>query len=146
MICVIVATGFAAYHNATMDIVKDHYSVSIFSDTAKYLQTWYDPSISWQNKTKNNIQLTKELQLANLPKWLHWLVKLKPGWDPLSDFWHWQKTQCGVSVMFIVLFAILLGREIHGWSAFFISWATILLFGMTWLVVFNYYYNKKLLK
>lgn len=139
LLLLIVATVFAAKHNATMDIVKDHLSTSIFKGLEPQ---WYDPSVSWTNKTTPTI--AKSLQLKYLPKFLHWIVNLKPGWDPLSDFWHWNKTQLGFWFTVIIILCILLGFQLHGWGILWITWLALLLFITTWLVAFNYFYNHKL--
>lgn len=156
VICIIAALlliGYAAICNAKMDTVKDHYSTSIYSDATKYNPVWFNPELSWENKDIINGQHKAEveaLQKQNLPWTARWIVNFKVGWDPISDFWHWQKTQMLLSLigsMSVVLFS---SWFIEGWGALYQRILTSVLYfiaaGVAWNVYFNFFYNSKLKK
>lgn len=146
LVCIAVSVllvAYAAMCNAKMDTVKDHYGVSIYS--GKDIQ-WYNPMVSWSNK--DNPSTAKKLQLEYLPIPIRWIAALKPGWDPLSDFWHWQKTQMLFSLLAAT--AVCLFSYSTSYSSpidrAFISFTYLIIGGVVWILVFNYFYNHKLIK
>lgn len=136
----------AAFFNAHMDVVKDHFSVSIY---AKLDPQWYNPSVSWTNK--NNVAVGEGLQIEYLPFWVHPIIYLKPVWSPLSDFWHWNKTKMITSLIFYGATALLTGyysESLRSTPLVLLSTlAGYVAFGsLLWDVVFNFFYNRKLAK
>lgn len=138
----LILIAYAAVCNAKMDTVKDHWSTSIYSNPDRYDAQWFNPAISWTNK--DDPSRTKTFQLHWLPVFIRWVAILKPAWDPISDFWHWQKTQmlvCLIAAPALLLFATLddtlLLRMVTCIVYFIVG-------GLQWISVFNLFYNHKL--
>lgn len=79
----------ASMCNAKMDTVTHHYNDSIYKDEVRQ---WFDPMISWTNKNAENIDTWRVLAAEFLPKLIFFVInKVRPAYDPFSDFWHYQK-------------------------------------------------------
>ncbi len=77
----------ASLCNARMDTVTNKLSSSIYRVLP---MGWYDPVLSSRNKHEPAIWRT--YAKAYLPKWIYYVInKYKPAYDPLSDFWHYEK-------------------------------------------------------
>lgn len=86
---IFVLRSQAALCNAKMDTVTNQYSSSIYKDKDKQ---WFDPKTSWTNK--HFADVWKYLGKQYLPVLVYMVIKnIKPGYDPVSDFWHWEKTK-----------------------------------------------------
>lgn len=108
----------AALFNAIMDVISFHYSRSVFSGLG--YDKWLDPYISWRNKYNNG---KPELGRNAIPIFL-------------TDVWHFAKS----SMLTCIILAIVLYNPVIGriWDF------TIMGFG--WIIVFNSFYNKILIK
>lgn len=79
----------ASMCDAKMDTVSHHYSTSIYKDEVRQ---WFDPMVSWTNKSPENVETWRALASEFLPKYVYLIInKIKPAYDPFSDFWHYQK-------------------------------------------------------
>lgn len=121
---------YAAICNAQMDTVKDHFGTSVYKVRPSQ---WFNPNLSWTNK--DNPSVAKLLGEAYLPIYIRWLVALKPGWAPISDFWHWKKTQMLTSIFLACSLCSLMNLQYWEAGTFFLS------AGMFWIIVFNDFYN-----
>jgi hypothetical protein len=106
--------------NACMDMLKTHYSVSIFSNWKN--QNWVDPSLSWVNKWKPESKFG-DLIMSTL------LVFV-------TDMWHMCKFLMLLSIMFAIVF----------YQPIFVWWADILIFYVAFSGAFELFYSKLLLK
>jgi hypothetical protein len=96
--CVIIflLQSFAARSNAKMDTVTNQLGVSRYLNLPPQ---WFDPKVSWKNK--HDAAQWRIYAKVYLPGWIYGLInKIKPAYDPLSDFWHYQKMKMIVFLLF----------------------------------------------
>ncbi len=147
---VLLLRGLAGMYNAKMDAVKDHFESSIYM-SEKDIQ-WYSPNTRTDRgriidggwKLKHDVERWRELASKHLFKPIYFIVnKIKPAWDPFSDFWHYSKFKMFISIW---IAAILFALTIY----FSKSYIPIIIISVFWELVsiwsFNLYYNKKLKK
>jgi hypothetical protein len=82
----------ASLCNARMDTTRNQFSYSIYKDLPG---EWYDPIVSWKNK--HDVAKWRTFAKAYLPGWLYYIINaINPGYDPFSDFWHFEKVKMKV--------------------------------------------------
>lgn len=147
IIVALLLVMYAAICNAKMDIVKDEFSLSIYNNKLEYSNQWFDPLLSWTNK--RNYDLWWKEASRFLPKVVFKLVvKLKAPkvWDPLSDFWHWNKSKMIVSLCGAGVSLFIAGSFLGSALGVIVASAVGLYLGegIIWNEVFDYWYDKKL--
>lgn len=133
--------GYAASCNARMDTVKDHWSISIYKDDDPQ---WYNPAVSWTNKTN---PAAIALQRKYLPWYVRWIADIKPDWDPISDYWHFEKSKCLLSLFFATGAAWIAGGYATAFDLveiLFFALSFVVFCGLAWIVTFDYFYNRQL--
>jgi hypothetical protein len=102
--------------NACMDMLRFHYSTSIFSKWPN--QNWVNPSLSWTNKWKFDSKLG-DLIMSTIFVWI-------------TDFWHLSKF-----IMLLLLFSsIVFYQPIINW------WADLIIFYCTFTITFELFFSK----
>jgi hypothetical protein len=149
LLTAILCIGYAACCNAKMDTVDDHYAISIYgADKHKYKQEWFDPRVSWSND--HNYESWVRLAAEYLPNICFWYITeiRKKSWDPMEDFWHWEKTKMILSLCLSSVCTLIAGIALgkHAWGI--IAAGAVVYYagiGIVWNMVFNYFYEKKLI-
>lgn len=81
LIIPVVLYGFSGLFDAAMDNVKDHWSTSIFNNPARFNEHYFNPTLSWLDKYKN------DNMAEGHKKWVIWFIVMNMP-DALTDFWH----------------------------------------------------------
>lgn len=118
----------AAALNSCMDNVKDHWYKSWFKTLNN--PHYFNPDLSYLNKYKDRYVS------QGMIKW--WIFD-KPVF--LTDFWHLCKSLMILSLCLSIVIAISC-HDTYGFSAYVI----FLVYGTTWNVVFDIFYNYILIK
>lgn len=123
----------AASCNAVMDILKDHWSESIFGPKGMILKEsfWY-PDISWGNK-----YVDKTVSKGQI-KWKIWFIKFNKL-VVFTDAWHLFK---GLMIMFLCISVVLFNIEailviIH-WYHYIV---VFIIYGVCWNLMFSCCYD-----
>ena len=111
----------AAISNATMDILKDNFNGSVFSELNK---NFWNPYFSWKNKYKNLDKLQGRKYLTYLSGFT----------DTFSDAWHIAK--------FIMIVCIIIGFCLDN----ILSWQSLLIKWILWGITFKLFYSNVLIK
>jgi hypothetical protein len=141
--------GYAASCDAKMDTVRDHWGRSIYSaDKKKYLDEWFDPTVSWT--LKNNFPAYIVLADQYLPDWAFFVIDWKNKvWDPFSDFWHFEKTKMLLSLIGAGVLSLVGGLCMETDAAGLVVGLAVAYYlgaGIVWNETFNYFYNRKLMQ
>jgi len=123
MILSLLFFALAAMCNSIMDNTKDHFYKSIFN-SPKFDQNWWNTETSWKNKYIDR-SINKGVD------------KSKPIF--LTDSWHYFK----------FLMVVLLALSAATFDIKFLWWEfplIIISYGIVWIAVFNFFYNKILNK
>ncbi len=115
--CSLILVIIGSICSAIMDTLKDHFPVSIFKNLNNQ---WWNPEISWKNKIFYKHQ-------TNWKKYVP---------DSLSDAWHTFKTIMLWSLIGAIVF----------YSPIFYNYGYFIIYGFSWILVFNLFYNHLLVK
>ena len=117
----------AAICSAIMDNLSQHWFKSKFK---KFNNQWWNPEISWKNKYINGDWKNGEKHI-----FIYKFIKIKYP-IILTDAWHFFK--------FLMVFCIVLATTTYTpFLGFFID---VLLLGLVWILTFNIFYDKVLIK
>lgn len=106
----------AGIFNAIMDVLRFHYSTSIFSKWKN--QNWINPSLSWNNKWKPKSKLG-DLIMSTVLVWV-------------TDFWHLSKF-----IMLLLLFsAVVFYQPLVNW------WVDLIIFYCTFTITFEIFFSR----
>ena len=112
----IILMILAGIFNATMDMLKVHFKISIFKDWKG--QQWINPSLSWHNKWKPKSKFG-DLIMSTVLVWL-------------TDMWHFVK----MLMILTVCLAIVFYSPICKW------WVDILIFYFAFTGTFELFFSK----
>jgi len=116
----IILLVIAGIFNACMDMLKTHYSISIFSKWKN--QQWVNPALSWTNKWKPESKIGDLIMSTVLVSF--------------TDLWHF----CKSIMLSCIMAAIVFYDPIFNW------WSDLLILYCSFTIPFEIFYSKVLVK